>query len=109
MGQPPIPPSLPGPGSRSDQTLSLNMRLVAHHELQGFGGIGEGMALQLTRDGCRILWLAHESAPKNFTGVDVTDPRAPRVVVQTELPHAKVRPTSLDAAPQVMPVDYHTQ
>ena len=89
-----MPPSLPGSGSRPDQTLSLNMRLVAHHELQGFGGIGEGMALQLTRDGRRILWLAHESAPKNFTGVDVTDPRAPRVLVQTELPHAKVRSNS---------------
>ena len=70
-----MPPPLPGPGSRPDQTLSLNMRLLAHHELQGFGGIGEGMAMQLARDGRRILWLAHESAPKNFTGVDVTDPR----------------------------------
>src|SRR5437879_828557 len=109
MGLPPIPPSLPGSGSRADQTLSLNMRLVAHHELQGFGGIGEGMALQLTRDGRRILWLAHESAPKNFTGVDVTDPRAPRVVVQTELPHAKVRSNSLDVVGDVMAVAYQTQ
>src|SRR5438034_57575 len=109
MGQPPIPPSLPGPGSRSDQTLSLNMRLVAHHELQGFGGIGEGMALQLTRDQRRILWLAHESAPKNFTGVDVTDPRAPRVLVQTELPHAEVRSNSLDVVGDVMAVAYQTQ
>jgi hypothetical protein len=102
-------PSLPTPGSRADQTLSLNMRLVAHHELQGFGGIGEGMALQLTRDRRRILWLAHESAPKNFTGVDVTDPRQPRVVVQTELPHAKVRSNSLDVVGEVMAVAYQTQ
>ena len=57
-------------GRRRDQALSLNMRLLAHHELEGFGGIGEGMAMQLARDGRRILWLAHESAPKNFTGVD---------------------------------------
>src|SRR6185503_9017130 len=75
---------------------SYNMRLLAHHELQGFGGLGEGMGLQLAKGGRRILWLAHESAPKNFTGVDVTDPRAPRVVVQTELPHAKMRSNSLD-------------
>src|SRR5256884_7506372 len=102
MGLPPIPPSLPRPASRADRTLSLNMRLVAHHELQGFGGIGEGIALQLTRNGRRILWLAHESAPKNFTGVDVTDPREPRVVVQTELPHAKVRSNSLDVGGDVM-------
>ena len=85
------------------------MRSLAHHELQGFGGIGEGMAMQLARDGRRILWLAHESAPKNFTGVDVTDPREPRVVVQTELPHAKVRSNSLDVVGDVMAVAYQTQ
>jgi hypothetical protein len=85
------------------------MRLIAHHALQGFGGIGEGMALQHTRDGRRILWLAHESAPKNFTGVDVTDPRTPRVVVQTELPHAKVRSNSLDVVDDVMAVAYQTK
>ncbi|MCC6610630.1 MAG: hypothetical protein IT515_13280 [Burkholderiales bacterium] len=84
------------------------MRLIAHHALEGFGGIGEGMALQATRDGRRILWLAHESAPKNFTGVDVTDPRAPRVVVQTELPHAKMRSNSLDVVGDVMVVAYQT-
>ena len=84
------------------------MRLLAHHELQGFGGIGEGMALQQTRGGRRILWLAHEAAPKNFTGVDVTDPRAPRVVVQTDLPHAKMRSNSLDATGDVMAVAYQT-
>src|SRR6266566_6196327 len=96
-------------GRRRDQALSLNMRLLAHHELEGFGGIGEGMAMQLARDGRRILWLAHESAPKNFTGVDVTDPRQPQVVAQTELPHAKVRSNSLDIVGEVMAVAYQTQ
>jgi hypothetical protein len=95
--------------SRRDQALSFNMRLVAHHDLSGFGGIGEGMAMQLARDGRRILWLAHESAPKNFTGVDVSDPRAPKMVVQTELPHAKVRSNSLDVVGDVMAVAYQTQ
>src|SRR5258708_40236874 len=101
--------TLPGPRSRADQALSLNMRLLAHHELQGFGGLGEGMALQVAPDGRRILWLAHESAPKNFTGVDVSDPRAPRVVVQTELPHARMRSNSLDVVGNVMAVAYQTQ
>src|SRR5436853_51794 len=82
---------LPGMKPRPDQALSLNMKLLSHHELQGFGGIGEGMGMQLARDGRRILWLAHESAPKTFTAVDVTDPKNPRVAVQTELPHADVR------------------
>ena len=100
--------TLPGTGSRPDQTLSLNMKLLSHHELQGFGGIGEGMGMQLTRDKRRILWLAHESAPKNFTAVDVTDPRKPSVVVQTDLPHAKVRSNSLDVVGDVMAVAYQT-
>ncbi len=100
--------SLGGAGSRADQTLSLNMRLLAHHELEGFGGMGEGMAMQATRDGRRILWLAHEAAPKNFTGVDVTDPRQPKVVVQTELPHAKMRSNSLDVVGNTMAVAYQT-
>jgi len=105
----PTTPQTTVPARRRDQALSLNMRSLAHHELQGFGGIGEGMAMQLARDGRRILWLAHESAPKNFTGVDVTDPREPRVVVQTELPHAKVRSNSLDVVGDVMAVAYQTQ
>ena len=101
--------TLPGSGSRPEQTLALNMKLLAHHELQGYGGIGEGMGMQIAKDGRRILWLAHESAPKNFTGVDVTDPREPRVVVQTELPHAKVRSNSLDIVGDTMVVAYQTK
>jgi hypothetical protein len=101
--------TLPGSAARADQALALNMRLVAHHALDGFGGLGEGMAMQLAKDGRRILWLAHESAPKNFTGVDVTDPRAPRVVVQTELPHARMRSNSLDVVGDVMAVAYQTR
>ena len=97
------------PGARGDQTLVHNMNLLAHHELNGFGGMGEGMSLQKTSDGRRILWMAHESAPKNFTGVDVTDPRNPRVIVQTELPHAKVRSNSLDVVGDLMVVAYQTQ
>ena len=100
--------SNPSPAARADQTLALNMRQIAHHDLGGFGGLGEGMALQATRDGRRILWLAHESAPKNFTGVDVTDPRAPRMITQTELPHAKLRSNSLDVVGDIMAVAYQT-
>jgi hypothetical protein len=101
--------TLPGSGARADQAQALNMRLVAHHDLGGFGGLGEGMAMQLARGGRRILWLAHESAPKNFTGVDVTDPRAPSVVVQTELPHARMRSNSLDVVGDVVAVAYQTR
>jgi len=90
------------------QAEALNMRLLAEDRLAGFGGVGEGMSLQLARDGRRILWLAHESAPKNFTGVDVTDPRKPKVIVQTDLPHRTVRSNSLEVVGDVMAVAYQT-
>jgi hypothetical protein len=86
--------------------LARNMRLLAQDELLGHGKMGEGMSIQLASGGRRILWLAHESAPKNFTGVDVTDPRRPRVVVQTDLPHAKMRSNSLEVVGDVMAVSY---
>jgi hypothetical protein len=94
---------------QASQTLAWNMKLLSHNELQGFGGVGEGISMQVTNDGRRILWLAHESAPKNFTGVDVTDVRNPKVVVQTDLPHAKVRSNSLDVVGNIMAVAYQTK
>ncbi len=97
------------PASRADQTLAWNMQLIGHHELAGFGGVGEGMAIQKTKDGRRLLWLAHESAPKNFTAIDVTDPRQLKQVVQTDLPHARMRSNSLDVVGDIMAVAYQTQ
>ena len=78
-------------GASPADTMIWNFKQLGHHELDGFGGVGEGINMQIAPDGRRILWLAHESAPKNFTAVDVSDPRKPRVVVQTELPHKDVR------------------
>ena len=75
---------------------SREMRLLGHHPLDGFGNVGEGMAIQLTRDRRRVLWLAHESAPKNVTAVDVTNPKKPALIVQTALPHDQMRSNSLD-------------
>src|SRR3981189_2107181 len=86
----------------ASESVCWNFKLLAHHELAGFGGMGEGMAIQIARDGRRIIWLAHESAPKNFTGVDVSDPRNPKVVVQTELPHRRMRSNSLEVCGDVM-------
>ena len=86
-----------------------NFKLLAHHMLDGYGGMGEGMSIQITKDGRRILWLAHESAPKNFTAVDVSDPRAPRIVVQTDLPAAHMRSNSLETVGDIMAVAYQVQ
>src|SRR5512147_817079 len=94
------------PAAQALRTLALNMKLLAQNELDGHGGIGEGCNMQMTKDGRRILWLAHESAPKNFTGVDVSDPRNPKVVTQTELPHAEVRSNSLEVVGDMMVVCY---
>ena len=86
--------------------MSLNMKLLSQHTLNGHGGMGEGMSIQLARDGRRILWLAHESAPKNFTAVDISDPRRMKVVCQTELPHKQMRSNSLETVGDVMAVAY---
>ena len=89
--------------------VTWNFKLLSHHLLDGFGGMGEGMSIQIAPDGRRILWLAHESAPKNFTAVDVSDPRKPRVVVQTDLPQAHMRSNSLETCGNIMAVAYQTQ
>jgi hypothetical protein len=91
------------------QSVCWNFKLLAHHELGGFGGMGEGMAVQVAKDGRRIIWLAHESAPKNFTAVDVSDPRKPKVVVQTDLPQSFMRSNSLELSGDIMAVAYQTQ
>jgi hypothetical protein len=85
-----------------------NMRLVGHNDLNGLGNGGEGLALQVTRDGRRVLYIAHESAPVNFTAVDVSDPSEPSVIVQTRLPHDQVRSNSLDLVGDLMAVAYQT-
>ena len=85
-----------------------NMTLLSQDTLVGFGGMGEGMAMQVASDGRRIIWLAHESAPKNFTGVDVSDPKKPKVIVQTDLPVMEMRSNSLEVTGDIMAVAYQT-
>ena len=72
-----------------------NMRLISHSDLNGFPNVGEGMAMQTRSDGRRVMWPAHESAPKDVTAVDVTDLANPRVVTQTDLPYPYLRSNSL--------------
>ncbi len=86
--------------------LSKNMKLLSQDVLSGFGSVGEGMSMQIAPDGRRILWIAHEGAPKNFTGVDVSDPRKPKVVCQTDLPHSNMRSNSLETTGNLLAVAY---
>ena len=61
MAQAPI-----SPGTNASQTLSYNFKLLSHNTLDGFGGIGEGMGMQKTKDGRRIMWLGHEGRAEEF-------------------------------------------
>ena len=90
-------------------TLAKNMKLLAHHDMDGFGNCGEGMALQRTRDKRRVLWIAHESAPKNVTALDVTNPKKPSLVTQTNLVHERMRSNSLDMVGDLLVVAYQTR
>jgi hypothetical protein len=88
------------------QCIIWNFKLLANDLLGGFGGMGEGMSVQIAPDERRIIRLAHESAPKNFTAVDVSDPRPPKVVCQTDLPHSGMRSNSLETCGNMMAVAY---
>ena len=103
-----MPATDKGPLTQGYQPVTWNFKLLAHDMLGGFGGMGEGMSVQIAPDGRRIIWLAHESAPKNFTAVDVSDPRKPKVVCQTDLPHANMRSNSLETCGNMMAVAYQT-
>ena len=87
---------------------SKNLTLISQHKLNGFGNGGEGIGLQTTSDGRRIMYIAHEQAPKDFTSVDVTDPKNPKMVVQIDLPHSDVRSNSLTVYEDLLLVAYQT-
>ena len=85
-----------------------NMRLISHHDLNGFGNIGEGVHLHQNQDGRRVLYMAHESAPKDITSVDVTDIANPRLLAQTELAYGHLRSNSLSIVGDTMVVAYQS-
>ena len=86
-----------------------NMRLISHNDLNGFGNIGEGVALQLTSDGRRVFHMAHESGPKDISSVDVTDLVNPKVIAQTELDYSHLRSNSLAVMGDTLLVAYQSQ
>src|SRR5258708_30124491 len=93
----------------ASDTMNWNFKLLSHNTLDGFGGIGEGMSIQVAKDGRRILWLAHESAPKNFTAVDVSDPRDPKILAPADLPPPHMRANSFEAVGGMPAGASHTQ
>src|ERR1043165_8834435 len=94
---------------KTNGSLTWHFQLLGHNSLDGFGGMGEGMSMQFAKDGRRILWLAHESAPKNFTSVDVTDPKNPKIVSRADLPNSNMRSNSLETVGDIMAIAYQTK
>jgi hypothetical protein len=72
-----------------------NLQLVAHHTLDGAPNVGEGMAMKITPDGRRLLYIANEHPPAALSILDVTEPSSPELVFQLPCEHEKVRGNSL--------------
>ena len=53
MTQRGAPAALPG------VRVEHNLRLIAHHTLDGSPNVGEGMAMKVTGDGRRLLYVAN--------------------------------------------------
>jgi hypothetical protein len=89
---------------------AMNVELVAHHDLGGNGDGGEGMAIEEQADGKRILFLAHEGQKTCLSILDVTDPKAPRLLNQLPSPGPGVtRCNSLGLSGRVLAVANQTQ
>jgi hypothetical protein len=65
---------------------ATNVVLVGHHDLNGNGDGGEGLAIQQWPDGRRILYLAHEAQKTCLSIVDVTRPERPVLINQLPSP-----------------------
>ena len=85
-----------------------NVRIVGHTDLNGKGNGGEGLDLHQYPDGRRVLFYAHTAAPTCFTAIDVTNPRAPKVLSQVPTVAAHVRCNSLGVSGTTMVVAQNT-
>jgi len=72
-----------------------NLRLIGHHSLGEYSNVGEGMAMKITDDGQRLLYVANERSPGAFSILDVTDPTQPELLWQLATEHADCRANSV--------------
>src|SRR5690606_15336645 len=75
--------------------IANNFKLLAQHKAGEAPNLGEGIGMKITRDGRRIMYIAHEHPPVAFSIFDVTEPREPKLVWQLRTPHREVRGNSL--------------
>ena len=87
---------------------SSNMRIIGHSDLNGQGNGGEGLALTQYRDGRRVLFLAHESAPLCFSAIDVTNSSQPKVLAQVPTVTTDIRCNSLGLSGNILAVAHQT-
>lgn len=85
-----------------------NMRIVGHTDLNGKGNGGEGLALTQYRNGRRVLFLAHESAPTCFSAIDVTNTARPVVIAQVDTVTSDIRCNSLGLSGTILVVAHQT-
>ncbi|HLG70176.1 MAG TPA: hypothetical protein VK009_07100 [Chloroflexota bacterium] len=91
-----------------DPTLEIkNMRLLGWSELNGYGKMGEGIAIQ-RKGNRRICYYATESGPIGLHVVDVTDPREPAVLAQIPAENDHVRFNSLSMTDDILVVARQT-
>lgn len=88
--------------------LQHNLHLLGHNDLGGAPNAGEGLAMKVTRQGQRFLYIAHENPPMALSVLDVTDPRDPTVAWQMPLPHDEVRSNSLALRGNILLMAYQT-
>src|SRR5271170_6973945 len=83
-----------------------NVTLVGHHDLNGNGDGGEGLAIQQWPSGQRILYLAHEGQKTCVSIVDVTHPENPVLINQLPSPSPGItRCNSLGLSGNVLVID----
>ncbi len=75
--------------------IAENLKLIAHHTLNGAANTGEGFAMKVADDGRRYLYIANEHPPIGVSVLDVTDPSAPDLLFQIPTEHERMRTNSL--------------
>jgi hypothetical protein len=92
-----------------DQPLQANnLRLLAAHDLNGFGLMGEGIAIQQLANGRRVGYFANESGPMGMSVLDVTNPRNPGVLAQVPAENDHTRFNSLSMSGDILAVARQT-
>ena len=96
--------------SAATESIEFNFKLIGHHELDGFGGIGEGMSIQIAPGrAAHPLAGARERAEELHRRRRVRSAQAEDRRARPTLPHNKVRSNSLELVGDIMAVAYQTE